>query len=203
MDNGGGGDSHGSALRCFLAVKVPAAVRRELEPVAADLGRQAREAGLKVSWTRPEGWHVTLRFLGEVATGRIEALSQALAAALRTCPPLEVAAHGLFTLPPKGKPRVLAVAMKDGGGLAHMAANAQAAVEGLGFKSRRRPFRPHLTLARIRGGSGWRDFAPLLTDLKDRGFGRGGIDEAHLFSSRLTPEGARYESLVRFRLEAI
>ena len=52
--------------RAFLALEVPAAVKTQLAAAQEELRRELPRA----RWTRPDGWHLTLKFLGEVAAPR-------------------------------------------------------------------------------------------------------------------------------------
>jgi 2'-5' RNA ligase len=103
---------------------------------------------------RPEGVHVTLRFLGEVAERRLPELSAAWRAAAAAGRPAELTATGLGTFPPRGRPRVLWVGLHDGSGgnLAALAGLLEQAAREAGFPPEERPFAPHLTLARAGAG---------------------------------------------------
>ena len=68
------------------------------------------------------------------------------------------------------------------------------------FRSRR-PYSPHLTLARVREAAGLRS-ASLLDGLEDRSLGTTRIDAITLFQSRLSPKGPTYVPLLRTSLRA-
>ena len=140
-------------LRLFVACELPGDVRDGLGRVEADLRRGDR-VGLR--WVRPEGIHVTLKFLGGVDETRVEEITAALAAAIE---PFELrlrpATVGGF--PSAGlragggaRLRVIWVGLEgDIEGLAALAARVEAALQPLGFPAERRPFAAHLTLARV------------------------------------------------------
>ena len=79
-------------MRLFVAIDLPEETRGRLETLLADL----RSMPLRISWARPEGIHLTLRFLGEVPQGRLEVIASTLEAAGRDHAPfsLEVAGVG-------------------------------------------------------------------------------------------------------------
>ena len=67
--------------RLFIAVEVPPDARRALERVQAELQREVPDH--VVRWVRPEGIHVTLKFLGDVPRGSIAEIQLALEEAVR------------------------------------------------------------------------------------------------------------------------
>jgi 2'-5' RNA ligase len=136
-------------LRLFVAAELPDSIRDALTTRQQALRR--RLTGDAVRWTRPEGMHLTLKFLGDVAGERLEALGDGLATALagRQVLRLRLAGVGSF-----GGPRSLRVIWVgldgDANGLAALAAAMDAALASLGFPRERRPFAGHLTLGRVR-----------------------------------------------------
>lgn len=133
-------------MRLFLALELPEPLRAALQALQARL-RQA-EAGWR--WVRPESVHLTLRFLGEVDPGRLPELSARWGRAATSGRPTVVEAGGLGTFPPRGRPRVLWIGLRDLGesGLAALAASLELEARSAGFPPEERPFAPHLTLAR-------------------------------------------------------
>ena len=83
--------------RLFVALDLPAAVKRSLEPLGKGLG--------DVRWLLPEQQHLTLRFIGDVDNGAMHDVVEALA----TVParPFQLMLKGLGHFPPRGEPRVL------------------------------------------------------------------------------------------------
>ncbi|HEY0083657.1 MAG TPA: 2'-5' RNA ligase family protein, partial [Pyrinomonadaceae bacterium] len=63
-------------VRIFCAVELPEEARARVAAHVARL-REAAQTSLKISWERAEKLHLTLKFLGEIETGRVEALTRA------------------------------------------------------------------------------------------------------------------------------
>lgn len=138
-----------AGLRLFIAIELPAATRDALA-ATIDALRRSDDAGI-IRWVRPEGIHVTLKFLGAVAPGRIDALRGALGRATHGVPPFSLQPEGAGSF---GGARNLRVVWTGVGGargaLAALAARVEAEVSPLGFPAEQRAFNPHLTLGRVR-----------------------------------------------------
>jgi 2'-5' RNA ligase len=136
-------------VRAFLAVPAdPAWVDSAREMVG-----RLEPALPRASWTRPQAWHLTLKFLGEIDENAAARFSAAIGDAAGDAPESEVASGGAIVLPRRGRPRVLGVGFAPGPGLsslARLAAKAEEAAVRIGVAPDGRPFHPHVTLARLR-----------------------------------------------------
>ena len=65
-------------MRAFIAIEIPEAIKEGVAAVSARL----ESAGVDARWSRPEGVHLTLKFLGDVGEERVPEILQALARAL-------------------------------------------------------------------------------------------------------------------------
>jgi 2'-5' RNA ligase len=83
--------------------------------------------------------------------------------------------------------------------LAALARAVDVACAGQSFPREARPFRPHVTLGRVREGRGPLDPAArrIVADAASSVLGRSPVDELVLFRSELSPRGARYTALAR------
>lgn len=186
-------------MRSFVAAELSPEVRARL----AGLQRELAGLPLRVSWVRPEGIHLTLKFLGEVAPDRRAAIESSLRPAGLAIPPFTLKAEGLGTFPEQGPPRVIWVGLGgDTGAAGALQRSIERALEPMGFAPEPRPFRPHLTLGRVKGSRGGDDWRPALRRAGGVGAGRFEVREYALFESRLGPGGAAYTVLARFPLAA-
>jgi 2'-5' RNA ligase len=177
-------------VRTFVALELDPEMRGRLEALAASL--RPRIPGAR--WVRPEGVHLTLRFLGETPPERIAPLEAALSAAAAASSPAEVRVRGLDTFPGRGKPpRVLWVGLEVPESVHELQAACEAAAVAAGFPAEERPFRGHLTLARFRD----RVLRPALPPA-DLGTVR--LETLSLVRSELRPGGAVYTPIARFAL---
>jgi 2'-5' RNA ligase len=182
--------------RAFLALEVPAGVKEQLAAAQEDLWRELPRA----RWTRPDGWHLTLKFLGEVAAPALDGLAAELATRLRGLGAVNVRLGGTGFFPSAARPRVAWVGGAAEGVEAVVAAVERAA-EGTGFPRERRPWSIHVTQARLKDR--WPPeavdrFLKWGEELDLEPFNCG---EVVLFRSDLQPRGAVYTALERLPLE--
>jgi 2'-5' RNA ligase len=184
-------------FRLFVACELSDEVRRALAAVQDGL---RRTTSLRLRWVRPEGIHITLKFLGEVEAARVEEIERTLGAAVepfeaRVCP----AGLGGFG---ESRLRVVWVGMEgDVDRLVGLAACVDEALSALGFPRERRPFAAHLTLARVPDEASLeerRALARLLEDHKIPQLKPMTLTEVHLIRSILGPGGSAYQRLATF-----
>lgn len=181
-------------MRLFFAVEISEALRADVE----DLIGRLRARGRGIRWADPKGIHLTLRFLGEVEPGRLEAIARAGRAAGERSSALRLRSGGLGTFPERGLPRVVWLGVEDtDGALGRLHAALEEALEGAGLGREGRPLSPHLTLGRVRPGADPRRALEGVGGPAARGFEAG---DFVLMESVLGPSGARYEARSRFAL---
>jgi 2'-5' RNA ligase len=178
-------------LRAFLAIEPGPEARRAAAVVAQRLA--ASLPGVR--WVRPEGYHVTLRFLGRVEPAALPPLVAAARAALAGVAPFELHLGAVGLFPSPRRPRAVALVLAPEAPLVDLAARVEGAVRTAGFPAETRPFHAHLTLGRPRLAA---PRAPLEGGpLPAADFA---VREVVLFRSELRPEGARYTPLERLPL---
>jgi 2'-5' RNA ligase len=171
-----------SVVRLFFAVPAPEA--RALAEAAQDA-----ISGLRASLPDPEGLHLTLAFLGNQDPGQVEALLALGRAAASRCAPFPLRTAGLGGFPRTGAARLLYLAFEPQPRLDALAAHLREALRASGVAFDARPFRPHLTLARMREPL---DASALSLPGPPLEFQ---VREAILYRSLLLPGGSRYEPL--------
>lgn len=183
-------------IRGFLALEIPDALRARL----ASEQERLRQEFPKARWVRPEGWHLTLKFFGEVRRRVLVDLITELAPRIRGngAVTVELGRAGFF--PSLTRPRVAWVG-GTAGGIEKVVAAVEEAAEISGYPRERRPWSVHLTQARLK--TAWPKatvdrFLEWGDNLRLEAFI---CREVVLFSSDLRPTGAVYTALERLPLE--
>ncbi len=187
-----------STLRLFLAIPIPETVRTELRRL--QLESQPLLPPRVVRWARPEQFHLTLKFLGNVPAADTAALSEAVRAVCADAPPLRLRAESVGFFPTEFSPRVFWVEIKSlDGRLMEFQRQLEAAVERFWEKPEAKKFTAHVTLARFeklrrREAEKW--MAQLR---KDQIFGEWTANEIELVQSTLSPSGAVHAIFAMFK----
>jgi 2'-5' RNA ligase len=180
-------------MRLFLALPFTEQARHDLAHVLSG----AIPGQLPGRAVRPENWHVTLRFLGEVDdVGRDRLLAGLDEGDLG--PPFVIRWGALGAFPNPRRATVLWVGMERGAEDAvRVAGLVGEVVEGAGFPPEDRPFRAHMTLSRIRPDQ---DVAALLSAVPPVGVTMP-VDRVVMYRSHLGSGGPRYEEIEAFPLD--
>ncbi len=183
-------------MRVFLAVPPdPAWVAS-----ARDLAAGMRPGLPGASWTRPEAWHLTLAFLGEITESAAGDFAESLQEKIgRSCQG-RLAGAGPLLLPPRGRPRVLGVGFAPSPELEALARLALETGRRIGVAPELRVFRPHVTLARLR--QPWPESAveAFLRETRAWRFPAWRVESCVLYRSELEPTGAVHTQFREWRL---
>ena len=182
--------------RCFVGIPVGSPLRKDLQLAVARW--QAQENAPDLRWTDPDGWHVTLAFLGETDRSEVPGLVSALRVAADGVAEFQLETGGVGAFPRPGAAQAIWYGMSDPHHqLTDLAARVQAAVRPSSEPAR---FRPHLTLARSRVRRG-EPLGSWLATL-DAPSGALTVSGLTLFRSHLGRGPARYEVLARLPLSS-
>jgi 2'-5' RNA ligase len=179
-------------MRLFLGLPWPA----EAE---ADLVRRAKgwEDRPVLRLVKPENWHVTLRFLGDVAEERVGDLSALLLTWSKAKGPLTFVDRGWSVYGPAASPRVVVLKLEAMPRVSRAVESLHRKLDDLGFPGDGKPWHPHVTLAYGKGGDpgpwppeGSRTRPPVV------------FHRAALYESVLTPGGSVFRELASASLDA-
>ncbi|SMP45522.1 RNA 2',3'-cyclic phosphodiesterase [Desulfonatronum lacustre] len=200
-------------MRCFIGLPLPGDYQRLLAGVITEW---KPVLGACASWTKPENWHLTLKFLGETDQGHVARLSEFFGGGTGEAFVLQGRGGGFF--PDPRKPRVLWVGLGKGANRTRrLAARIEEVCVELGFAREERLFRPHLTIARLKqprkdhrgeacrssresrqsSASPWGE---VLRFVETISWPEITVDRMVLWESRLSAEGPNYRPLAEWRL---
>jgi RNA 2',3'-cyclic 3'-phosphodiesterase len=187
--------------RLFIALPVPTAVKQGIQQVQERLRRELPDGC--ASWTRPEQWHLTMKFLGNVDVARVGVLADAVRTACGRFSPLRLRAERLGCFPDLRKPRVVWVGVCDEGNqLAGLASGVEAAAAGFTTEEREGKFTGHITIARIKNFDRRvaERVAKAVETMAQHAFGEWTAEAIELMRSELASDGARHTCLARLPL---
>lgn len=192
-------------MRLFVGLDIPEDIRQRAREYVDALKRR----GATAKWTNPDGWHITLKFIGW--TKRESDIREALKKVAAS--PFEINFKDVEFFTPR-KPRIFYAGVHASEALPELAKKINTALVPCGVEAEEKTYSPHLTLARFgsgrpQGAKGDRT-APVMLSLKQLvehapelqhpQFGTMTAKEFVLYLSELSPKGARYTRLQRFPL---
>jgi len=180
-------------MRAFIAIDLPETVHAAL----AEAQQSFRSACRDARWTRAEGIHLTLKFLGEISDAQTKQVVEALAQ-IGPFEPFSVEVNGFGVFPQARRPRVFWAGVVAPPALEELAARVESHMEKIGFAREDRAFAPHLTLARFQVPRPQPALEAALAARATTSLGKFEASEFFLFESKLSPQGAQYRKVMRF-----
>ena len=181
------------AIRLFVALRPPAAVREQLFDLMDGV------PGAR--WQDDDQLHLTLRFIGEVDRHAADDVAASLAQLWAPAPTVSLAGTGRFAH--RGRTDTLWAAVAPHDALAHLHRKVDAACVCAGLPPEGRAYLPHITLARLPGSIGrapeidrWLAATAALASAPFA------LPHLTLYQSHLGRGGARYEPVMRWPLGA-
>ncbi len=151
-------------------------------------------------WVARDNFHVTLKFLGDVPPEQVTGLVDVVGKACRSIAPFSITLGELGGFPNLKQPRVLFYRIVDGARLlVRLAEHIDESLTAVGVKKERRPFRAHVTVARVKL-SVERDLAALLKRASPVSGARETVTSLSLMESHLRRQGVRYQRLKEIAL---
>jgi RNA 2',3'-cyclic 3'-phosphodiesterase len=188
-------------IRSFIACELPETVKSGLVQIQADL--QSVDPSC-AKWVDPNSIHLTLKFLGNVDTEKIESITKGLFEAARNIPPFQLELDGLGAFPNLRRVQVVWIGLKgDLDLLQKLQSQIEDRISPLGFPPENRTFKPHLTLARVREATTpliRQSIGERLSQIKIDSNRIIPVDSVSLMRSQLTRAGAVYSRLCSIKL---
>jgi len=133
-------------MRLFLALELPPATADEIHAAIAPL----RDADPGLAWVPAHKLHLTLKFLGDADESRVAGLASIVEKLVARHRPFELTLAGIGAFPNLRRPRVVWMGVEGESRLELLHHDVEVAAADLGYEVEGRPFRPHVTLARVR-----------------------------------------------------
>jgi 2'-5' RNA ligase len=182
--------------RAFIALELTPEIQKQLGQTQTELDKSSAD----VKWVKSEGIHLTLKFLGNVSLELAEEIKKIIDNLAKENQHFELQLANLGAFPKIEYPRVIWVGIEKGKEQTlNLAQSLEERLIKLGFAKEKRPFKPHLTLGRVRSARNRNQLKELLrsTIFKPATMS---ADTIVLFQSTLTPQGAIYQPLHKAKL---
>ncbi len=181
-------------MRLFVALALDEKIRDALKAAVDEL----RRTRVPVRWVKPDGIHLTLKFLGETPGEKIDSLKSTLERITSGVYPFPITVSGMGAFPTLSNPRIIwAGVLEPSGSLEKVWDSLEAAAAAMGWKRERRGFRPHVTVGRVRGNINIKQLASAVGNMQNSVWGEQESRGLSLYRSYLDPGGAKYE-VIRF-----
>ncbi len=184
-------------IRSFIAFSLP----QEIRELLAGVQQELKKKQVDLRFTRPEGVHLTLKFLGNIPESDVDPIFEVMTRVCERAKPFSVYLQGLGAFPNSRNPRVIWASLE--GDLVPLYTLQQELEQGLvplKYKPESRTFQAHLTLGRIRREEGTTNLPGVLSEIS---FGPRHVfklDRLVLYESELLPGGAVYKPLRAARI---
>lgn len=185
-------------IRTFIAIELSDSVRQNIAELQQELKRD-RE---KISWTKPENIHLTLKFLGDTDETKLDDIANIITDIAGDYQSFNVSVSGLGVFPNFRRPRVLWIGIPNpASALIEIAEKIDTRLAEIGFKKDDRKFSPHLTIGRVKTQLSDR----FIEKLKSRAVEAGEftVHEILIIKSDLHPKGAIYTPLRKIALMVV
>lgn len=186
-------------IRCFLAVEISEEVRQAAGRLVEKLRKGIQFTKARPSWVRLDNQHFTIVFLGNRTIEQVEQIKAALGDLTGKVAPFRAEVAGLGVFPNERNPRVLWLGVRDGAEpFSRLYDDIVKRLQPVGFEPEKRPFHPHLTLARIKSFRGTAEMISVVRSHQNEACGEFTAAGLTFFRSQLHPDGAIYTPLAHW-----
>lgn len=157
-----------------------------------------------IRWSKPENLHITVCFIGEVASNMLEPLIVNAQQKLRSLPAFDIQFTDLHLFPPTHHPHVLALGIKHSSHLFELAHALVEATTNTNLQLKRQDFLPHLTLGKFKSIP-FKALEATLAKFNQQHIQIPTLDvrEILLMQSKITPAGSQYDVLEKLHLRTV
>jgi 2'-5' RNA ligase len=185
-------------MRTFIAIELDKTIKDTLSALIQKLDK----GGRNIRWVKPQGMHLTLKFLGEVSEDKITEVKSVLGSIAKDYSRFPLSLKGTGTFPPAARvPRVVWIGIEKNEFLQNIHARVENELQNIRFPKEKNKYHPHLTLGRVKGPQNIETVMETLNQYKEAEFGGMTVNKITLFQSTLKPTGAEYTILSEFCLK--
>ena len=177
--------------RTFIGI--PFSVGEKVLAARQELIRSLK--GERISWVKPDHFHVTLRFIGDTKVSEIDRMIQALDTKVQRPERAKIKLIHLGSFGPRKKPRVVWVGFEKASLFRSLKTEVDAALDSCGIPVTDQPFTAHLTLGRIRDLKDLDGFYRVIGEMREDFRDQVILDRLVFYRSELGSGGPVYTSL--------
>lgn len=179
-------------IRCFVAIEIPETIRTLLISAQEELRKYIRGA----SWVKRGNIHLTLKFLGDVAPNQISVIKNVIEQVTDTRSPFSMELGGIGAFPNLTRPRIIWAGVNTGTDeVAVIAREIDVGLSRHGYERDEKPFRPHLTLARLKHRMNLKPLVDVFQQYDTINGARMIVKQIRIIQSNLRRSGAVYTPL--------
>ncbi|MEA3461163.1 MAG: RNA 2',3'-cyclic phosphodiesterase [Bacteroidota bacterium] len=178
-------------LRTFIGLPL----RVEPRFLQARMELMERLEGERISWTDPDQYHVTFRFLGDTDLASIKRVGSALHTGVTAPGRISLDIGGLDSFGPRKRPRVIWVGFEETDFFDLLKSDVDRILEVCGIPPTGQPFRAHLTLGRVRSLQNLQNYYGTLEEMNHKFSSAVQFEKLVFFQSKLGPGGPEYRVL--------
>ena len=182
--------------RIFIAIKVYPG--EHLMGMLTSFQKELIKESIK--WTDPGNIHITLSFLGDTEESLIKAISNDLRQRCFGFAAYDLILSGAGIFKKQGDPKVIWTGIGQSDKLTALNEIVKKGLDEVGVELENRPFRPHLTLGRIRSLKEPGTLEALIDRYKNIELQKVSVNEVILYESILRREGSLYKPVDKFIL---
>jgi 2'-5' RNA ligase len=189
--------------RLFIAVPFPSEIKEQCGQLVSRLQTAIRFAGAHPAWVKTQSLHLTLLFLGATNPLRCPEILSLMEKTSKDVKHFNLRLAEVSLFPNPKNPRVIALNLF--GELLTLQALQNSLHSNFGengFQFDSRPFRPHVTLARLKSMRGLAGVRDVVNSHRDHVVGEVRVTKITLYRSHLLPDGAEYEVVAETPLMA-
>jgi 2'-5' RNA ligase len=176
-------------FRAFISVDVDAT------PKLMEFSEKLRGSGAQLKVVNLKIVHLTLKFLGDTEEALIDDIEKAITLSVQGIEPFTIDMRSTGAFPNLNYMKVIWVGLENADPLVNIAKTLNNELSRFGFKREKKGFRPHITIARVRGPKNKHALVDILKEYQDEDFGSQRVESIRLKKSVLSREGPTYSTI--------